>query len=244
MAWFSKRQMSLSLVLLLASACATSAEFAVRADVWEVQFGTPATQIDARFTAYACGTNGGPPSIPLSGFQDFASCPAEAGGLHEVYFRYDEYLENVARALERPRDVRRYGGTTSFDFPVIASFLFDAVGNLQGKRLVTDPRPENRTARARQEFWTLGNLLQAKFSSRWDCRSLEGASREHAIGDYLISRTCSMTERGLSYVVQQRYLQTAGQTFVNPQTGRIEPDAFYSETRFEIFDSAWARAGM
>lgn len=208
-----------------------------RADVWELAFGTLATEIDQSFTAYACGTVGGPPSLRLTGFADFVSCPAEANGLHEVYFRYDEGLENIARALERPRDVRRHGGTTAFDFPVVVSFLFDAEGALRGKRIVTDPRPENATERGRAEFWTLGNLMQQELGDGWSCADLPTTARVHAVGSYLIHRRCEFATADVRYAVEQDYLQEAGQSFLNPHTARIEPDNFSSETRFEAFDA-------
>jgi hypothetical protein len=39
-------------------------------------------------------------------------------------------------------------------------------------------------------------------------------------------------------VLEQRYLQKKGQSFVDPETGRPRPDAFESSTRFEMYDAA------
>ena len=38
-----------------------------RAEVWDLKLGTTADRLPDAFTDYACGTNGGPPSIPLTG---------------------------------------------------------------------------------------------------------------------------------------------------------------------------------
>ena len=44
-----------------------------RVEVWDLELGTPADRLPDDFTDYACGTNGGPPSIPLNGWRDFRS---------------------------------------------------------------------------------------------------------------------------------------------------------------------------
>jgi hypothetical protein len=38
-----------------------------RLEVWDLKLGTPVDQMPDEFTDYACGTNGGPPSVPLTG---------------------------------------------------------------------------------------------------------------------------------------------------------------------------------
>ena len=59
--------------------------------VWDLELGTPADALPQNdYIDYACGTQGGPPSLPLRGWVEFARCAAEPSGLHEVYFRYDD----------------------------------------------------------------------------------------------------------------------------------------------------------
>ena len=57
----------------------------MRADVWSLKLGTPASVLphDA-FVDYACGSNGGPPQQSLAGWSDYDKCPPEPNGLHEV----------------------------------------------------------------------------------------------------------------------------------------------------------------
>ena len=67
----------------------------------------------AEFRGFACGSNGGAPRQPLTGWRDFARCRAEPDGLHEVYFESlggygdsppsgnEEPPAELARALER-----------------------------------------------------------------------------------------------------------------------------------------------
>ena len=102
---------------------------------------------------YACGTNGGPPSLPLPNFAAFKKCKPDADGLHEVYFEYDDELEYVARALDNQPEIKMYAGTTVFEFPVVASLLFDDAG--RGPRRTHGDGPAAAACRA--IVWNSGN---------------------------------------------------------------------------------------
>src|SRR5262245_32687971 len=53
--------------------------------IWDVALGTPVAELPAdEFVDPACGSNGGPPARVLASFAEFALCPAEPSGLHEV----------------------------------------------------------------------------------------------------------------------------------------------------------------
>src|SRR5204862_3702459 len=117
------------------------------------------------FQNFACGSNGGPPRAQLSGWADFARCRAEASGLHEVYFEYDDELEYIARARDLDREITRFAGTTETGFPVIVSALFDDNGILRAIRIVTDSRPDYRNdvteadLRKRDEAYLFGGIM-------------------------------------------------------------------------------------
>ena len=67
--------------------------------IWDMKFGTPVGDLpDEEFVDPACGTNGGPPGLRLGSFEEFAKCRAESSGLREIWFRYDDELEYIARA--------------------------------------------------------------------------------------------------------------------------------------------------
>src|SRR4051812_48661924 len=68
--------------------------------LWDLTLGAHASDLPLEeFGGYACGTNGGPPSTPVIGWLDYAKCPKETTtGLHEVYFKYDNEPEYIARA--------------------------------------------------------------------------------------------------------------------------------------------------
>ena len=70
-------------------------ELPKRASILDIQIGTAASEIPDEFINYACGTNGGPPSIPLANFTQFNKCKPDVNGLREVYFEYDDELEDL-----------------------------------------------------------------------------------------------------------------------------------------------------
>ena len=86
------------LTLLAAMSAPRAQERPPRLEVWDLKFGTPVAQLPDEFVDLACGTNGGPPSVPLAAWSDFRRCRAEPSGLREVYFRYDDELEYWAKA--------------------------------------------------------------------------------------------------------------------------------------------------
>jgi hypothetical protein len=77
-----------------------------RLNVWDIHIGEAVSEIPDGFINYACGTDGGPPSVPLKNFADFKKCRPDANGLHEVYFEYDDELEYWARALDLKEEIR------------------------------------------------------------------------------------------------------------------------------------------
>lgn len=207
-----------------------------RMDVWDIDLGTRAADIPDEFIEIRCGTNGGPPSIPLDGFSDFARCKPEPNGLHEVYFEFDDELEYWARALAQEVLVRRYRGTQVYDYPVVASLLLDDGGVVRGIRLVTDPRANYRD---RNEFWTMANFLRQRFGIEgWECGDLPRAPGETSAGSYFIKDRCTKRAGGQTFILERRYYQKKGQTFINRYTGEVQPSYFESETRFEVYDDS------
>ena len=208
-----------------------------RLNVWDIHIGEAAAKIPDGFINYACGTNGGPPSLPIANFTEFRKCRPDANGLHEVYFEYDDELEYRARALEDKPEIRMYAGTTAYEFPVVASILFDDAGLAKGVRLVTDPR--QHVVRGRSEFWTLANFIRQRFGDDgWQCKDLAPAEGEHALGSFFVKTHCVKTANGLHLVLEQRYFQRKGQQSVDPETGQPRPEEYESVTRFEMYDAA------
>lgn len=211
-----------------------------RLTFWDIHIGDAASEIPNAFINYACGTNGGPPSVPLTGFAEFKKCRQEANGLREVYFEYDDELEYWARALDLKAEIKMYSGTTAYEYPIVASVLFDEAGRARGERMVTDPR--QHLSRSRIEFWTLANFLRERYGQDgWECKDLPPDEGEQPAGSHFIKNRCEKTADSLHLVLEQRYFQKKGQHFVDPHTGKAETEPYESATRFEIYDAAVLR---
>ena len=204
-----------------------------RTEVWDLKLGTPATALPSGFGEYACGTNGGPPSQPLSGWGDFGRCRPEPSGLHEVYFRYDDELEYWAKANDLPTEIERYSGTKVYDFPVVLSALFDEAGTLAGLRIVSDPRDSTRS---RDEAYTLRNFLTARFGrDGWNCTDLPPAEGEEPVGRTFIKQNCQKNLDGPALAVMQtRYFRKKGQYQFDPHSSKETKGEFESTVHFEL----------
>jgi len=218
-----------------------------RDTIWDLELGKPvaAQPTSAEFRGLACGSNGGPPRAPLDGWSDYKKCPAEASGLHEVYFEYDDEYEYIARARDLPREVARWAGTTERGFPVIVSALFADDGTLKGLRMVTDPRPDRRDdtndadLKTREQAYLLGGILAARFDiePKRDCTALPPAEGESAVGDLFVKQSCARTDAGdgIRVAVQISFFRKPGQSGVNPQMpSQLTRGQFESSARLEV----------
>jgi hypothetical protein len=204
-----------------------------RAEVWDLQLGTPVEKLPDEFADYACGTNGGAPSIPLAGWRDFRRCRPDAQGLREVYFRYDDELEYWAKANNFATEIEKYSGTKVYDFPVVLSGRFDEGGKLAGLRIVSDPRDASRD---RAEAYLFRNFLTAR-SGRdgWDCVDLPLAEGETPVARTFIKQRCSKTVEGDAIAdIETHFLRKKGQSQYDPQSGRTTEGQFESLVRFEV----------
>jgi hypothetical protein len=240
----------LALAMLLCWTAAAPAQEPRRATVWDLKLGAgiAAQPSPDEYRGFACGSNGGPPRQRLTGWSDFARCPAEADGLREVYFEYDDELEYIARARDLEREVTRWAGTTELTFPVITSALFDSSGVLKGIRIVTDPRPDYRNdttdsdLRTRADAYLLGGRLAARFDIEpaRDCTKAPPAEGESAVGGLLIKQSCELVDAAhhRKFELKVNYYRKPGQSAVNPQMPtQLTQGQFESSARLEVYDT-------
>jgi hypothetical protein len=219
-----------------------------RATIWDLVLGAPisAQPPPQEFQAFACGSNGGAPRAPLTGWADFKRCPADADGLHEVYFEYDDELEYIARAHDNETAISRWAGTHEVTFPVIASALFDDAGILKGIRLVTDPRADHKNditeaeRKKREESYQLGGVMASRFGieAERDCKALPPAEGEGSVGSLFIKQMCERSDpaAGRRYVVRVNLYRKPGQSGVNPQLPtQLTQGQFESSARLEVY---------
>jgi hypothetical protein len=240
------------IVLILCAACLMAspalAQPQRRATIWDLKLGAPIAEQPSpnEFRGFACGSNGGPPRAPLTGWADFKRCPAEPDGLREVYFEYDDELEYIARAHDNDLEISRWAGTHEVTFPVITSALFNDAGILKGIRMVTDARPEHRNditeanRKKREEAYTLGAVMAARFDMdpAQDCQSMPPAEGESPVGSLFVKRVCERKNAaaGRRIVVRANLYRKPGQSGYNPQLPtQLTQGQFESSARVEIY---------
>jgi hypothetical protein len=168
----------------------------------------------------------------LATFAEYHTCPAGDAGRHEVYFRYDDEPEYLARALEQTRAIDYFAGTRVFDFPVIVSALFDGSGHLVGVRVVTDSR--GAEPGERNDHWSLAGSLMRHFGSEgWTCEERPLDPGEEPVSSYFVKDTCTKTTADAALSVEREYFHRRGQYFVD-EFGKANPSSFTSAARFEM----------
>jgi hypothetical protein len=202
--------------------------------IWDITLGIPISALPLNdFVDAACGTNGGPPARVLKGFEEFAVCPVETTtGLREVWFRYDDEMEYVARARRSDALVRQYQANSLAGQPIITSLLIDDAGRVQGYRIVNDPRVEGRT---RIAAFGIADLFKGMAGMGIPCVDLPPAEGERPIDDIFVKEICELkTDEKVVRVEARRYYK-AGQFAVDPNENRLTENLFESSARLEIY---------
>ncbi len=222
-----------TLALILAGSLAGAASSQqLRPAIWDVQPGTPVSELpEEEFVDPACGSNGGPPGLRLDGFDGFARCHAEASGLREIWFRYDDELETIARAARDPDAVARNNAMVVLGQPVILSLLVDQAGLVQGFRIFTDPHADPDL---RADAYMLAVAFKARFGTvGWECRDLAPAAGETPIMGTFVKQLCRKAADGQHITVESRHYYKSGQALLDPNTGRTTVNQFESAARIE-----------
>jgi hypothetical protein len=207
-----------------------------RHEIWDIKLGAKIDALPDDFIDYACGTNGGPPGLPLTGWKDFRRCRAEPSGLREVYFRYDDELEYWAKANNLAPQMEQYVGTKTYGFPITVSALIDDSAEVRGIRIVTDPRDPSGD---RDEAYLLRNFLNSRFGrDNWQCQDLAAEEGETAVTGVFIKQRCEkQIDDATRAVLVTRHLRKPGQSQYDPHSGKETTNQFESNVRFEVVRS-------
>ncbi len=233
-------------LLLCVAAMMAAAQQAVagapqhRPEVWDIRLGAAVAELDgAAYQGYACGTNGGPPSLALTDWTEFQRCPADGSGLREVTFIYDDELEYRARALELESWIERYEGTRVFGHHVIPSVLIDEGGHVRAIRIVTDNRVP---VRERTAAYQLRYNFKARFGlDGWTCVNGEPDDRRQPVGRDFVDERCRRdVGDDIVAISEARFYRKAGQEAFDPATRRLTPGQFESSARLELYQRAFA----
>jgi hypothetical protein len=202
--------------------------------VWDIKLGTPIAALPLDdFVDPACGTNGGPPSRVLKSFADFALCPLDkTTGLHEVWFRYDDEMEYIARARRSEIMIRQYQANALAGQPIITSLLIDDASLVQGYRIVNDPRAGGST---RIDAYGLADLFKGMAPAALMCTDLPAAEGERPIEDWFIKQNCEAKAGGVVTRIESRYYYKPGQYAVDPNDSRLTENQFESSARLEVY---------
>jgi hypothetical protein len=201
--------------------------------VWDVQLGTPAGELpEETFVDPACGTNGGPPGLPIGSFESFMRCRPEPSGLREIWFRYDDELEYIARAARDGDAIARSNAMLMLGQPVILSFLIDGAGLVQGYRIVTHPHAEEEL---RKDAFTLATAFKARFGADgWTCTDLPPVAGESAFEGTFVKQQCRKLADGDEVSVESRHYRKPGQASTDPNSGIATVNQFESSARLEV----------
>jgi hypothetical protein len=230
------RRISLSITTVFAVCFAGAAARAqeLPPKIWDIKLGIPVSELPLKdFVDPACGTNGGPPARVLKGFEEFALCPVEKStGLHEVWFRYDDEMEYVARARRSGVLIRQYQANSLAGQPIITSFLIDNAGLVQGYRIVNDPRVDANT---RIDAFNIADLFKGIAGMGIPCTDLPPEEGERPINDVFVKEICELkTGDSVTRVESRRYYKP-GQYAVDPNENRVMENQFESSARLEVY---------
>lgn len=203
-------------VLTLLAGPARAAEDPLEGDLRDLRVGMSVDQLPAEgYVDLACGSDGGAPGAALASWVEFARCPPDAAGLHEVTFAY------AASPLAEVGD--RWEGTKVAGHPVIPSLLIDGRGVLQGIRIVTDP--DTRMYLKKKAF-LLGVRVMGRYGrDGWRCTEAEPGAGRAPVGGLFIDRRCEKTFHDRRLILETELYRTTEQ----------QDQEFTGATRLEIF---------
>lgn len=227
-----------AIAVLLGASVSVAPAFAQQASIkvrlWQLEMGTPVTDLLPQYLDPHCGTNGGPPSLRLADWTDYALCPPDRStGLHEIWFIEDDETEYVGRAYRALRfDPGPASANVLFNHKMIYSLLVDDEGLVQGYRAFTDPR-ESTDYRYDAEF--VGEALRNVYdTSAFICTDFEPAEGENAVDGRFVNQICVAVTGGMQITIERRFLRKPGQLVFDPVTRRATEGYFESSTRLEV----------
>jgi hypothetical protein len=206
------------LLCALVAGAAGAAEDPLEGDLRDLRVGMAVDELPAAgYADLACGSDGAP-GAALARWAEFARCPPDAAGLHEVTFAYAE--SPLAELGER------WEGTKVAGHPVIPSLLIDEQGVVQGIRIVTDP---DARMYLRKKAFLLGIRVMGRYGrDGWTCTEAEPGAGRSPVGGVFIDRRCEKIFHDRRLILETALYRTAEQ----------QGQEFTDETRLEIFKLA------
>jgi len=187
--------------LLLIMADATQSRAQDGNDLREFRLGMKVAELPVSgYTDFTCAAA---PEQELPGWQDHRTCPANAAGLREVRFSYDETANPLAKVNDR------FEGTRVGGHPVLISLLIDDEGTVAGLQIVTDPKA--RLFMHKKAF-LLGQQAKARFGEDgWTCKEGQPSGDEEPVGGVFIKEHCEKVTPTRRVTVERDLFRHGGQ---------------------------------
>lgn len=152
-------------------------------DLREFRIGMKLSELpEMGYGNFTCPADGPADPVALESWSEFARCPADEDGLHEVRFEY------TATRVEFVKANDKWEGTRVFGHPSIVSLLMDEEGTVRRIRIATDPEARRYM---RKKAYLLGQRSKYHFSpATWDCETLEPSDDERPVGGIFLKERC------------------------------------------------------
>jgi hypothetical protein len=197
-----------------------SAEDPLQGDLRDLRVGMQVGDLPAvGYVGLACGNDGGEPGQALASWAEFDRCPADAAGLREIAFEYDDSLQPWAAVSDK------WEGTQVAGHPVIPSLLIDDQGVVQRIRIVTDP--EARLYLKKKAFLLPIRVMGRYGRDGWQCTETPPGDGRSPVGGMFIDRRCEKTWQGRRLILDTDLYRAAGQ----------EGQEFTGASRLEILQA-------
>lgn len=174
-------------------------------DLRDIRVGMSVADLPSQ--GYAELTCAAEPERKLSGWDEYATCPAGERGLHAVAFRFDE-SSNVRGPLDD-----KYQGTKVAGHPVLLTLLVGGEGRVEGLEIRTDPSVR---LYMRKKAFLFANQIKARYGEDgWECSSGQPEEGEEAVGGVFIREHCEKTVDGRRLVIDRELMRRKGEELRN-----------------------------
>jgi hypothetical protein len=196
----SGRAACLAALLLAIALPALAATGPAERDVRQIRVGAKLDEGSAAgLSRFSCA---GGDAQKLGGWSDFRRCPADAAGLRQVRFEFEED-KDLARLADR------WEGTKIAGHPVILTLAVSDGGTVEALRIASDPKT---SPYLRKKAYLLSLRVREHYGIEgWSCADLPRQEGETEIGGMFIKQECSKTVDGRSLRMLTKLFRGAGQ---------------------------------
>lgn len=174
------------------------------------------------YYAFGCAADGAPIDKSLASWSDFAACPPNDQGLHEVRFNYKRPDQEVTAFS------RKWLGTKIAGHRVWLSLLIDPAGSIAGIKYRTDPTASEFF---KKKAYLLGQRVKRQYGEApWQCRNVAGAEKLRPVGGVFINEQCRQE-------LADRTIHMTTRLYREPDQ---DLEAFVNETRVSIYQKGLA----